>query len=247
MAILSNINGKFAVDSTGAIQLSGSAGTANYVLVSGGAAAAPTWVAASTVIGGPYLPLSGGTLTGATATSTGISFTVGGVLTTQGDAYLENNVYVGNTSNEFLETRYNSTSDYAARYTWKGLQFGNNGINRIVAGRTAVGGYLNFYVNNTNDGLANTPDGTLALTLAADATATFAGSVAIEKSGSAVLSVYSTDTGVVSTEKTFIKLYGENGLGTKIEQARISTSPGASGTSEGQLIFSTGTGVYSGV
>ena len=81
MAILSNINGKFAVDSTGAIQLSGSAGTANYVLVSGGAAAAPTWVAASTVIGGPYLPLSGGTLTGATATSTGISFTVGGVLT----------------------------------------------------------------------------------------------------------------------------------------------------------------------
>ena len=81
MAILSNINGKFAVDSTGAIQLSGSAGTANYVLVSGGAAAAPTWVAGSTVIGGPYLPLSGGTLTGATATATGISFTVGGTLT----------------------------------------------------------------------------------------------------------------------------------------------------------------------
>ena len=81
MAILSNINGKFAVDSTGAIQLSGSAGTANYVLVSGGAAAAPTWVAGSTVIGGPYLLLSGGTLTGATATSAGISFTVGGALT----------------------------------------------------------------------------------------------------------------------------------------------------------------------
>ena len=36
---------------------------------------------ASTVIGGPYLPLSGGTLTGATATASGISFTVGGVLT----------------------------------------------------------------------------------------------------------------------------------------------------------------------
>ena len=87
MAILSNINGKFAVDSTGAIQLSGSAGTANYVLVSGGAAAAPTWVAASTVIGGPYLPLSGGTLTGATATATGISFTVGGnIILTPGNS-----------------------------------------------------------------------------------------------------------------------------------------------------------------
>ena len=87
MAILSNINGKFAVDSTGAIQLSGSAGTANYVLVSGGAAAAPTWVAGSTVIGGPYLPLSGGTLTGATATATGISFTVGGnIILTPGNS-----------------------------------------------------------------------------------------------------------------------------------------------------------------
>ena len=176
MAILSNINGKFAVESTGAIQFNGSNGTAGYILKSNGNAS-PTWVAASTVIGGPYLPLTGGILTGATSTASGISFTVGGVLTTQGDAYLENNVYVGNTSNEFLETRYNSTSDYAARYTWKGLQFGNNGINRIVAGRTAVGGYLNFYVNNTNDGLANTPDGTLALTLAADATATFGGDV----------------------------------------------------------------------
>jgi hypothetical protein len=178
MASLSNINGLFDVHSTGAILFSNTHGTSGQILRSNGNAA-PTWVAASTVIGGPYLPLTGGTLSGATATATGISFTVGGVLTTQGTAYLENNVYVGNTSNEFLETRYNSTSDYAARYTWKGLQFGNNGINKIVAGRTGVNGYLNFYVNNTNDGLANTPDGTLALTLAADATATFAGNVLI--------------------------------------------------------------------
>ena len=63
MAILSNVNGKFAVDSTGAIQFSGSAGTSGYILRSNGNAA-PTWVAASTVIGGPYLPLTGGTLSG---------------------------------------------------------------------------------------------------------------------------------------------------------------------------------------
>ncbi len=80
MAILSNINDKFAVDSTGAIQFNGQAGTSGYVLKSNGNAA-PTWVDASTVIGGPYLPLSGGTLTGATATASGISFTVGGTLT----------------------------------------------------------------------------------------------------------------------------------------------------------------------
>jgi len=80
MAILSNINGKFAVESTGAIQFNGSNGTAGYILKSNGNTS-PTWVAASTVIGGPYLPLTGGILTGATSTSSGISFTVGGNLT----------------------------------------------------------------------------------------------------------------------------------------------------------------------
>ena len=80
MAILSNINGKFAVENTGAIKFSNQTGTSGQILKSNGNAA-PTWVAASTVIGGPYLPLSGGTLTGATATASGISFTVGGVLT----------------------------------------------------------------------------------------------------------------------------------------------------------------------
>ena len=85
MAILSNVNGKFAVDSTGAIQFSGQTGTSGYVLKSNGNAA-PTWVDGSTVIGGPYLPLSGGTLTGATATASGISFTVGGVLTGQANS-----------------------------------------------------------------------------------------------------------------------------------------------------------------
>jgi len=81
MAILSNINGKFAVDSTGAVQFSGVAGTSGQILKSNGNSS-PTWVDASTVIGGPYLPLSGGTLTGATSTASGISFTVGGILTT---------------------------------------------------------------------------------------------------------------------------------------------------------------------
>ena len=82
MAILSNINGKFAVDSTGAIQFSGAAGTSGYVLKSTGSGTAPTWVDPSTVIGGPYIPLTGGVLTGAKSTASGIAFTVGGVLTT---------------------------------------------------------------------------------------------------------------------------------------------------------------------
>ena len=87
MAILSNVNGKFAVDSTGAIQFSGQTGTSGYVLKSNGNAA-PTWVDGSTVIGGPYLPLAGGILTGATSTASGISFTVGGTAVFDGDMTL---------------------------------------------------------------------------------------------------------------------------------------------------------------
>ena len=68
MASLSNINGLFDVHSTGAILFSTSHGTSGQILKSNGNAA-PTWVDASTVIGGPYLPLTGGTLTGNLAIS----------------------------------------------------------------------------------------------------------------------------------------------------------------------------------
>ena len=79
MASLSNINGIFDVHSTGAILFSTSHGTSGQILKSNGNAA-PTWIPQSDIVGA-YLPLSGGTLTGATATATGISFTVGGTLT----------------------------------------------------------------------------------------------------------------------------------------------------------------------
>ena len=77
MASLSNINGIFDVHSTGAILFSTSHGTSGQILKSNGNAA-PTWVAASTVIGGPYLPLTGGTLTGNLAISASNSLTVNG-------------------------------------------------------------------------------------------------------------------------------------------------------------------------
>ncbi len=63
--------------------------------------------------------------------------------------------------------------------------------------------------------------------------------LSIEGSGSQSLSIYSTDTGSVETEKTFIKMFGENTAGDKREQARISASPGHSASNAGQLIFST--------
>ena len=97
MALLSNINDKFAVDSTGAIQFNGQVGTSGYVLKSN-ANAAPTWVDPSTVIGGPYLPLSGGTLTGALA---GTSATFAGNIT--GSSVL---------ANSFMEIRSDTASFY---------------------------------------------------------------------------------------------------------------------------------------
>ena len=78
MASLSNINGIFDVHSTGAILFSTSHGTSGQILKSNGNAA-PTWIPQSDIVGA-YLPLAGGTLTGATATASGISFTVGGTL-----------------------------------------------------------------------------------------------------------------------------------------------------------------------
>ncbi len=77
MASLSNINGLFDVHSTGAILFSTSHGTSGQILRSNGNAA-PTWVDSSTVIGGPYLPLTGGTLSGPLA---GTSLTLSGTLT----------------------------------------------------------------------------------------------------------------------------------------------------------------------
>ena len=97
MAKLSNINGKFAVEDTGAIRFSDQTGTTGQILKSNGNAA-PTWIPQSDIVGA-YLPLAGGTLTGATATATGISFTVGGALsgttaTFAGDVLVEDNLYL---------------------------------------------------------------------------------------------------------------------------------------------------------
>ena len=117
MASLSNINGIFDVHSTGAILFSTSHGTSGQILRSNGNAA-PTWVAASTVIGGPYLPLTGGTLSGATATATGISFTVGGALTVTGNQYFNGSFIEGDGKEMFRYSdswlRINEDNDFTS-------------------------------------------------------------------------------------------------------------------------------------
>ena len=63
MAILFNINGLFAIDSTGAMELGGAAGASTYVLMSNGAGNANSWYDVQSKFA-EYLPLTGGTLTG---------------------------------------------------------------------------------------------------------------------------------------------------------------------------------------
>jgi len=183
MAILSNINGKFAVDSTGAIQFSGSAGASGYVLKSTGSGTAPTWVDPSTVIGGPYLPLAGGTLTGATATASGISFTVGGTLTGTSATFSGDVTISGTTGSTGNALAVNRGSDGA-----QALRIQNSGEVVIPSNYLYCNaGGTSLYVQNTavfrgsiiNDG----GDVTISDTLSVTGNATFAGNLNVNARG----------------------------------------------------------------
>jgi len=140
MAKLSNINGKFAVEDTGAIRFSDQTGTTGQILKSNGNAA-PTWVDGSTVIGGPYLPLAGGILTGATSTASGISFTVGGALT-------------GTTATFTGDLTVNSTLKWATTnstsYTYSNAD--SQGLYIETAGSTAALSDMRFQARSAGSG-----------------------------------------------------------------------------------------------
>ena len=156
MALLSNINDKFSVDSTGAIQFNGSHGTAGQVLKSNGNAA-PTWVDASTVIGGPYLPLTGGTLTGAIATASGISFTVGGALTGTTATFIGTAV-----SGAALVTIENNSGSTATSYGLLVKGGGNSSNGRTFEVRDDSGNTDLIVKGNGNVGIGtNNPSGDL--------------------------------------------------------------------------------------
>ena len=175
MAILSNVNGKFAVDSTGAVQFSGAAGTSGYVLKSNGSGSAPTWVDVSTVIGGPYLPLSGGTLTGATATASGISFTVGGVLTANDTSKIEKaQITTQFDTSSFLRLHPSATTNSGG---FTNMIFGTDTANNygvaIGGKREGTDGTPTFSIRMLDDSIT----GTEVLNISNSGNATFAGNV----------------------------------------------------------------------
>jgi hypothetical protein len=219
MAILSNINGKFAVDSTGAIQFSGAAGTSGYVLKSTGSGTAPTWVAPSTVIGGPYVPIAGNvTITGAIATDTGIALTVGGTLTLQGAG---SNTTTFDTSGQQLiikNSAYSTASGLALRSsnnTWC-MQLYASGNGTDYGFLASEWGSWNMRKNNTGGLYLNDnttyfvqPEGTSNFNGATFATAiTLPGTTAQYVRGDGSLATYSPGTGTVTSVATGSGLTG---------------------------------------
>ena len=191
MALLSNINDKFAVDSTGAIQFNGQVGTSGYVLKSN-ANAAPTWVDPSTVIGGPYLPLSGGTLTGALA---GTSATFSGTISAVGASTF-------NLGEGIFTKAVNTSSAIASSNVWGyGLY---EGASRIGEFSMVRDGSSSVYIGTSFAGqklILGTAAKVPALTLDASQNATFAGTVQVNgsnvtviKNSDPALTVSDTDT-----------------------------------------------------
>jgi hypothetical protein len=129
MASLSNINGLFDVHSTGAILFSTSHGTTGQILRSNGNAA-PTWVAASTVIGGPYVPIAGDvTINGYITLAAGKILTVGGNLFVTGTSTLTG-ALSGTTGAFSGLLTVNYTGDYqimlSSPSTWCGIGFNDS-------------------------------------------------------------------------------------------------------------------------
>ena len=56
-----------------------------------------------------------------------------------------------------MEVRYcNANTNHRGGMCWSHVQLGNNGVNRIISGATAAGGYLDIHSNNTADVLGGT-------------------------------------------------------------------------------------------
>jgi hypothetical protein len=151
MAILSNINDKFAVDSTGAIKFNGQAGTSGYILKSNGNAA-PTWVDPDTVIGGPYLPLTGGTLTGNLAINGSNSLTVGGVISAGGTITCNN---VG--SDKKIAFRRTGANNFSIEHDSAFIYFYNETTSNVIF-KMANNNDVTFTGDITTSGKVNAGD-----------------------------------------------------------------------------------------
>ena len=115
-----------------------------------------------------------------TTTTGGDAATLGGIqassfLRSDADDMTSGKLTIDSTGQ--LYVRYNNSDSYRAGLDWNVFQLGNNGQNKLVAGKNTAGGYFQFYVNNTSDVVGGSAtNGTASMTLAAN------GNVGINKS-----------------------------------------------------------------
>ena len=130
-----------------------------------------------------------------------------------------------------LYVRYNNSDSYRAGLDWNVFQLGNNGQNKLVAGKNTVGGYFQFYVNNTSDVVGGSAtDGTASMALAANGNVGIGETVPLGK-----LHVKDGDAGTISTNSahdTFV-LEGSGNTGINIFSPNTSYQYLAFGDPEG--------------
>jgi hypothetical protein len=143
MAKLSNINGKFAVEDTGAIRFSDQTGTTGQILKSNGNSA-PTWVDPNTVGTGPWLPLAGGVVSGATTFQS--SLTVGGTISVNATTSLLLALNSTNTNGGYLRIMKSGATEFFIGT--RASVSGTSGTGYDIY--TIAGNDLRFFTNGTN-------------------------------------------------------------------------------------------------
>jgi len=166
MAILSNINDKFRVDSAGAVYFGTSAGTNLQVLQSIGTSGSPTWVNVDDIIGGPYLPLTGGTLTGNLAINGSNSLTVGGVLNGTTATFSTVQISNGNSYNENIRM-FPASNDYSSLVLGAVSGTSGSGVGQWTLVRYPSATYSNKFSirHNTTDAIVITKEGKVGVSI----------------------------------------------------------------------------------
>ena len=182
MAILFNINGLFAIDSTGAMELGGAAGASTYVLMSNGAGNANSWYDVQSKFA-EYLPLTGGTLTGnlalTDATNNPSLVISTGTLTVGGATTLSTTVINGNTK---LATT-NATSFTDINADSGGLYIETAGSTdalsdmRLQTRASGTGNYVQLFIKSSDQSFVFSTNGSTALTIDSSQNSTFEGSI----------------------------------------------------------------------
>lgn len=110
-----------------------------------------------------------------------------------------------------------SNNQYSSTLGWNWINLGNNGVNDIIAGKTAAGGSLRFIVNNTADVVAsNEANGSVAMQLAInqstalpEVTLPGSSSIAFGQTVRQMINLYSTSYGIgVQSGTTYFRSGG---------------------------------------